>query len=507
MFPNDDATTGRRLTAVIVGGGIAGLSAAWHLEKSAREDGITVSATLVEREDRLGGKIRAIEEDGFIVEAGPDGFLIRKPWAFQLANEAGLSEDVVYPQASGASLLHNGELHPIPRGLMGPAPSSLGAIWSASFLSVGGKIRASAEPLIRRRKADGRESIGHFLKRRLGAELTDTLLESLTAGIYGGDAYDTSLDVLFPTLPTWEKKYGSLSRGMREAKKLAKRSHPHPNLPPSRGKGSKSSQPPSPFFSLRNGASGLVRGVADGLRRTEIITGASATDVRRMDGQSPTYRITLDDGVELESDVLILANPAWDAARLVAAFAPGVARRLETMRSSPAGSVYLAFREDALSRPLEGTGFLTPRGNAGLVSGCTLMSSKWGGRSPDGYVLLRAFIGGPGDDSFLYRDEDDLTRAAVEELRPILGIRGSPERSWVIRWRDGMPRYGVDHADWLQSLDRELAPFPDLFLCGSSYRGIGVPDCVRQGMDAAKGVMQHLQRESTYLTAGISPPS
>ena len=226
------------------------MSAAWYLEQSAREDGRNLSTALVERESQLGGKIRTLNEDGFTIEAGPDGFLIRKPWAYQLANDLGLADDIVYTQASGASLLRDGRLHDIPRGLMGPAPASWRDIWSASFLSWRGKLRASLGPLVRRRGETGPESLGHFLRRRLGAEFTDTLLEPLTAGIYGGNSYNTSLNALFPMLEQWEERYGSITHGMREARKLA----------------SGRPQPPSAFFSLADGASGLVSTVADNLR-------------------------------------------------------------------------------------------------------------------------------------------------------------------------------------------------------------------------------------------------
>ena len=474
MFPDNGLTERNRLSAVVIGGGITGLATAWYLERAAREDGLDLSVVLVERENSLGGKIRTMEEDGFIVEAGPDGFLIRKPWAYQLASEVGLSDDIVYTQSSGASLLLNGRLHSIPRGLIGSAPSSLGSIWSASFLSLGGKFRASLEPLVKRREADERESLGHFLRRRMGSELTDTLLELLTAGIYGGNSYDMSLDILFPMLELWERRYGSLTRGMRVARKA------------SRGR----KQPPSVFFSLRSGAHRLIRAVAERLRETEIIKGHAAIAVERIHEpfEQPLYRISLDDGRVLESDVLVLANPAEDAAKLLTLFAPKLARLLEINRSSATGSIYLAFRRGSVSHPLDGTGFLAPRSNAGLVTGCTWMSSKWPERSPDSFVLLRAFLGRSGDDSFLAHSDSKLAEVATETLRPILGIRGSPERSWVLRWQDGMPQYKVDHADWLQVLDSELTAFPDLFLCGSSYRGIGVPDCVRQGRDTAQSV-------------------
>ena len=475
MFPDNNFTERNRLSAVIVGGGIAGLSTAWYLEKAAREDGLDLSVVLVERENSLGGKIRTLNEDGFVVEAGPDGFLTRKPWAHQLANEIGLADEVVYPQSSGVSLLRDGRLHSIPRGLMGPAPSSLTDIWRASFLSLRGKVRASVEPFVKRREAGGgRESLGHFLRRRAGAELTDSLLEPLTAGTYGGDSYDMSLDALFPMLEQWENRYGSLRRGMREDKKMAKAGN----------------QPPSEFFSLRNGADRLVWAIAERLRQTEIIRGHAATAIERVHApfERPQYRISLDDGRVLESEVAVLANPAWDAGRLVGSFAPGLSSLLDRMQSSAAGSAYMAFSRSNVAHPLDGTGFLAPRSDADLVTGGTWMSSKWPERSPGNYVLLRARLGGSGNDAFLDYGNSELVEAATETLRPLLGFNGAPERSWVHKWREGSPQYNVDHTEWIDGIERELEPFPELFLCGSSYRGIDVPDCVRQGRDTAERI-------------------
>ena len=484
MVPDHPLTDDGRLAAIIIGGGITGLATAWYLEKAAREDGLNLSVVMVERENCLGGKIRTLNEDGFIIEGGPDGFLTRKPWALDLTNELGLSDDVVYPQAAGTSLLLSGELHPIPRGLMGPAPASRRDVWNASFLSWRGKLRANLEPLVRRRRAAGGESLGNFLRRRLGAELTDTLLEPLTAGIYGGNSYEMSLEALFPMLEQWEQRYGSITRGMRASKKLA-RGH---------------RQPPSAFFSFGAGAHRLVRAIADSLERTEIIRGRAAVAVDRMEtGYLPRYRVALDDLRLFESDVVALATPAQDAASLVRSFAPGLARLLARMQSSATSSVHMAFRREDVSHPLDGSGFLMPRSETGLVTGCTWISSKWGGRSPKDYVLLRAFLGRSKDDSFLEYGDPELVEVATGTLRPLLGIRGAPERAWVHRWADGMPQYRVDHTEWLDGVDQESAKYPDLFLCGASYRGIGVPDCIRQGRDTAarlRAALQDFRRRS-----------
>lgn len=471
MGPDHRSPDEHRLSVIIVGGGITGLATAWYLEKAARKSSADLSVVLVERENALGGKISTLWEDGFVVEGGPDGFLTRKPWALELANELGIADDVIYMQSSGASLLRDGRLHRIPPGLMGPAPADRRDVWNASFLSWRGKLRASIEPLVRRRKAGERESLGGFLRRRMGGELTDTLLEPLTAGIYGSNSYDMSLDALFPMLEEWEQRHGSITRGMSKARKAL------------RG----TDQPPSAFFSFKGGAHRLIDAVVSGLECSEVITGRSAVAVERNGDATPRYRVTLDDERSFEADAVALATPAQDAAGMVGAFAPGLARLLERIESAPAVSVYLAFRREDVAHPLDGSGFLSPRSEAGPVAGCTWMSSKWSGRSPQDYVLLRAFMR-TGESASRETSDSELVEAATEALRPLLGIQGTPERTWVQRWADGLPQYKVDHTDWQESVDRELDAHPGLFLSGASYRGIGVPDCIRQGRDTAERI-------------------
>ena len=471
MAPDNRPRGGDALSVVIVGGGITGLAAAWYLESAAHRRGTELSTVLVERENALGGKLCTLNEDGFTVEGGPDGFLTRKPWALEFANALGIGDEVVYMRASGALLLHKGRLHRIPPGLMGPAPANRRDVWKASFLSWQGKLRASMEPLVRKRTIAGRESLGGFLRRRLGAELTDTLLEPLMAGIYGSDSYNMSLDALFPMLEEWEQHYGSVMRGIREARKAA------------RG----TDQPPSAFFSLKGGTHRLIQAVTNRLERTEIVSGRTVVAVGRNGDAGSRYRVALDDKRSLDADAVVLATPAWDAGSLVGSLAPELSELLQRVRSVPAVSVSLAFLRGDVTHPLDSSGFLSPRSEAGPVAGCTWMSSKWPGRSPGGYVLLRAFLHGE-DDALAGHNDAELVETACEALRPLLGISGVPERYWVHRWADGLPQYEVDHTEWLDDVERELGAHPGLFLCGASYRGIGVPDCIRQGRDAAERV-------------------
>ena len=471
--PDSRAMPGQRLSATIIGGGIAGLSVAWYLEKAAQEDGFDLSTVLVEKERYLGGKIRTVREDGFMFESGPDGFLTRKPWALDLVKKLKLSEEVVYPRTSDAWLLRGGKLHPIPLGLMGPAPSSWRDLWKASFLSWQGKLRASLEPIVRRRTSTELESLGAFLRRRMGAEFTDTLLEPMTAGIYGGNSYEMSLSVLFPMFEAWERRHGSITRGMRESARSVNGRN----------------RSPGAFFSFKAGADRIVRAITEDLGSTTMVTGHKAVTVDlNRNTSSHRYQVTLDNARTLQADVVVLAAPSPDAANLTKSLAPQLERLLAQSQVSAGGSLYMAFHRDAVSHPLDGSGFLAPRSEQRLVSGCTWMSSKWPGRSPDNYVLLRAFLNGSTDRQVLEYSDSELADNVTETLRPLLGLRGAPAHTWVHRWSDGMPQYNVDHSEWLDAVDGELAKYPGLLVCGASYRGIGVPDCIRQARETAERI-------------------
>ena len=465
---------GPSFSVVVVGGGVAGLSAAYYLEQAASEEGWDLSGVLMERERRLGGKLLTLDEQGFLIESGPDSFLRAKPWALQLVSELGIEDQVVYPETARVFLLRHRRLHAIPEGMVGLVPSSPWAIWKSSFLSLRGKVRASLERFVRARRDGKTESLGAFLRRRLGVEAAEVLAEPFTAGVYGGDAQEMSLRALFPMLADWEERYGSLTGGIRAA----------------RGRSGRSPSG-SAFCSLRDGMASLPQAIAARLQRFTVLEGKAVSKLDRVgEGERPRFRLSLDGDKTVDADFVVLAIPAGDAAPLVHLIAPEASRLLGRLAYAHAGSVHLAFSRGAVAHPLNGSGFLVPRSEPSPVTGCTWVSSKWPERSQDGSVLIRAFLGWAKDDSFVDQSDDALVGQVTEHLRPLLGLQGAPERAWVHRWPEGMPQYEVDHLAWLDSLDDALATHPGLLLTGASYRGIGVPDCVRQGKEAAQRVRE-----------------
>lgn len=463
-----------RLSVAIVGGGITGLATAYYLEKTAAQLGWDLSAYLIESEARLGGKVLSEQDGGFVLEGGPDELLTYKPWALRLVRELGLEGEVITRNTSRFYLLHRGRLRLVPEELAGAVPRSLWGLWTSPLLSWQGKARASLEPFIPQRRDAADEAVGTFLRRRLGHEWTQRLGEPMTASIYAGDAERLSLLALFPTLADWERSHKSLSRGLRQARALAR-----------------GARPSQPFVSLVRGLASLTQAIVPHLPSHHVFLGRRAISISRSpNSASSRFGVLLDNGERLEASHVVLTTPSYSTATLLRDIAPAAAELLVQLPYVSTASVTLAFRDDQVTRPLDGSGFLVPRGEPFPLTGCSWSSAKWPRRVPKGFALVRAFLGQAGDQNMLEQDDAGLTRRATEALRPILGLRGQPARVWVHRWPRAMPQYEVGHLDWLAAVDRALADFPGLLLAGSAYRGIGVPDCVRQGQEAAERIRQ-----------------
>ena len=476
------------VSVAIVGGGVTGLAAAYYLEQVARQEGWNLTGVLVEQETRLGGKLLTLEEEGFLVEGGPDSFLTQKPWALEMVKDLGIEDDLISPQAHGVSLLHRGRLHSIPEGLGGAVPTRPWALWKASFLSLKGKVRASLEPFVRPRTPGEDESLGSFLRRRLGTEVAQRLAEPFVAGNHAGDAQQLSLRALYPALAEVEERYGSLTRWMRASR-----------TPPG-------SRPSSPFRSLGKGMAFLPQAIASSLKGFTLLSGRGVTGLTwSKEAERPLFRLSVEGGDSVAADCVILTIPARGAAALVRPVAPEAAPLLEQLPFVSTASVSMAFRREAVMHPLNGNGFLVPRAEPGPVTACTWSSSKWPGRAPKGWVLLRAFVGWAKDDSFMKQDDAAIVRLVTEALRHLLGLQGDSGRAWVHRWPHAMPQYQVGHLAWLEALEQALAGCPGLYLAGASYRGVGVPDCIRQAKETVQSIRTLVSQRAIGSLEGSHP--
>jgi protoporphyrinogen/coproporphyrinogen III oxidase len=451
----------------IVGGGIAGLAAARRLEELRADAGLV----LVERGSSLGGKILTERTGGFVIEAGPDSFLSRKERGPGLCEELGLGEELVgrRPESPRTFVRRHGALHPLPAGLTGMIPTDLDALADGTLLSPEGHERLAAEIDLPAAPPDGDESIASFVSRRLGREAYETLVEPLMTGIYAGDGDMLSLQATFPGLRALELEHGSLIRGL-----LAQPSPPQGGLPA--------------FVSLRPGMDVLVTALIDRLERTAFRTGTSATSVeRRADG----YRVVLDGGKTLEADGVVVATPAFAAAELLAELDTDLATAHAEIPYASSALVSLGYRPDDVPHPLDGYGYVVPRSEGSDVIACTWTSSKWEGRAPEGSALIRVYAGRYGGRDVSAAPDDELIALAREEVR-LLGITAEPQLTRVHRWPRSMPQYVLGHLDRMERIDAALEEHPGLAVAGAAYRGVGIPDCIRSGEDAAETIARAL---------------
>lgn len=456
--------------AVVVGGGIAGLTAAERL--AARLGGAAV--LLVETERWLGGKILTERREGFVMEGGPDCFLAMKPGGMAMCRHLGIEDRVIgtNPDLRRSFVKRLGRLHPLPDGITGLVPSRITPLMTTPILSLGGRLRAGAELLVPRRKNGEPESVGEFVRRRFGREAWDYLIEPLLSGIFAGDGDRLSLGATFPQLKATEEQHGSLLRPMLKAR----------FAPPARNGG-----PPVGFVTLARGLGELVEQIEARLPAEAVRLGVGVTALSRPPGGP--YRLSLSDGSVIEAESVVLATPAFATAELVAGFDPALAAPLREIPFVTTATVSLAFPRQAVARPLQGYGYVSPRVEGGQIVAVTWTSNKFPGRVPGDGVLVRAFLGRSGQEEIVNASDEEMVAVVRQELRSLHGITAAPSFSLVVRWPKGMPQYTLGHEGRLARIGEALGQWPGLFVAGSSYRGVGIPDCIQSGWAAADGVL------------------
>ena len=476
---------------VIVGGGITGLAAAYTLQEHARAAGTPVDCTLLEAGSRLGGSILTERADGFVIEAGPDSFLSTKPWALELCERLGLTERLVGTNRAQRAIyiLSGDRLHPVPEGLVLLAPVHLGAFIRSPLLSMAGKARMALDVILPRRHEGGDESLGAFVRRRLGREVLEKLVAPLFAGIYAGQADRLSLRSVFPRFCDLEQEYRSLILGLAAARRN------RPNKP----KNNESRW--TTFLTFRGGMTELVETLVGRLNAVAVRTGSQVRTVRPAEagpsaGPVPDrggYDVRLADGRLLHADAVIVTTPAYAAAELLGDTDRPIAEHLRAIPYASTATVSLGYRRAGFSHPLNGFGFVVPRTEGRRILACTWTSTKFSRRAPPDSVLLRCFVGGAGTEAAVAQDDDAIVKMVRDELRAIMGVLAPPVLTRVYRWAQANPQYVVGHGDRLAAIDVALAGHPGLFLAGSAYRGVGIPDCIHQGAVAADQTWRHLQ--------------
>jgi oxygen-dependent protoporphyrinogen oxidase len=475
---------------IVVGGGIAGLSAAYYAQKNIPDAHIT----LIESASQWGGKIttdRVAFDDGqFIIEGGPDTFLASKPWGVALCKELGLGERLHGTNQNNKNtyVLNNGRLLPLPEGLAMMIPSDVLSILRSRLISWAGKTRMGLDFLLPAKNVNGDESLGAFVSRRLGREAYENLIEPLMSGIYAGDGDQLSLASTFPYLRDLETKYGSLARGALEMRKK------------SNGKAVQGSR--SAFLTPTTGLAEIVEVLVEHLssHNVDLRLHTHATRITQHASRN-TWHLTLDTET-LDTDSLILATPAYVSGQLIASFDPELASTLQSIPYASTATVSLAYRLSDVPRELDGYGYVIPRREGRKALACTWTSTKFPHRAPEGYALIRVFVGRAGQD--IPWDEGELLDVAKEELKLTLEITTEPLVSRVFMWDKAMPQYNLGHPEILKRIDTELEKYPGLALAGNGYRGIGIPDCIHSGEVAVEKILNSMSLRATAKSEAIS---
>lgn len=458
--------SGRR-TITVVGGGIAGLSAAWTLEQKRRA-GADLDWHLIEAETRLGGKIWTETCDGFLIEHGADSFVYDKPGLRELIAQFDLEGDLlpIRPQARTVFIARGTRLIPLPRGMYLVVPTRLMPFLRSPLLTLRGRLRALLEPMTRVSKDIDDESLAAFVTRHFGKEALVRVAEPLMAGIHLADPERLSMQAAFPAMMEMERRFGSL---LWAARASGRKSGP---LPIARR------------VTLKQGMSQIIERLATELPESRVTQGST---VRRIERTGNGWRIDAGGESSMESDALILALPAPIAAELLADVEPETAQRLSRIEYAASANLTLAYASTDLPYALEGSGFLVPRTENRSITACSFVSSKFPNRAPENSLLLRVFFGGARDPEAAHRSDEELLSAAKRDLEDILGLTADPELVRVARFPLGTPQYVVGHLERVHQLTAGCPS--NLAVAGSALYGVGLPECVLSGRDAAKKVL------------------
>lgn len=458
------------MRVAIVGGGISGLSAAFALEQR-RTAGENLSYVLFESSSRLGGVLRTENVDGCIVEAGPDSFLTEKPWAADLCRALGIGDQLIGSNDAGRKtyILRAGRLVKIPDGLMFMVPTKILPTAFSRLFSWKTKLRMAREFLRPPTAATSDESVASLVARHYGEEMVDCLADPLLSGIYGGSAADLSVRAVLPRFAEMERTHGSLSRAMLKARK---------RMPPSSAK-------LRLFTSLKKGMEQLPQAIVARLPPTSLRTN---TAVRAIRPDGPGWVISSDTKRE-KFDAVILAVPSHISAALLRECAPQLSAELSAIRYTSSITVALGYDANVRSTLPPGFGFLVPRSEGRRMLAATFVHNKFSHRAPEDRALLRCFFAGANADAMGQQSDMEIASVAREELRQILGLRSAPLFTRVYRWKSAMAQYGVGHLARLDRIEQLCRQLPGLALAGNGYRGIGIPDCVRSGMDAVSPIL------------------
>lgn len=460
---------------LIVGGGITGLSAAYYLQKEITEKDLPYEIKLVEAGNRLGGKIKTTRRNGYVIEQGPDSFLSRKEPGVKLVNELGLSDQLVRNGTGQSYILVNNKLHKMPAGSYMGIPVRVRPFLFSGIFSPAGKLRAGMDFVKPRGKA-GDQSLGSFFRRRFGNELVENLVEPLLSGIYAGDIDNMSIKATFPNFHHMEQEHRSLIKGLQKTM---------PKPPKQKKPGAKKQ---GIFYSFENGLETLVE-------KLESVLGdivSLGTGVDHIEKKEQGYHVLLNDGDVYKADSVVMTTPHNTVPKIFSQYS--VFDDFNDIPATSVANVAMAFDASAIKQDIDGTGFVVSRNSDFRITACTWTHKKWPNAVPEGKALVRCYVGKPSDQAVVDLSDKEITDIVMNDLNKTMNITEEPEFSVISRWKNAMPQYTVGHTERIANVRETMGhQLPGVFLAGSSYEGVGIPDCIGQGEKAVKDVLEYLE--------------
>ncbi|WP_338471736.1 protoporphyrinogen oxidase [Niallia sp. XMNu-256] len=459
-------------TILVIGGGVTGLSAMYTLQKWKKESGIDVQLILAEAGAELGGKIRTVKDGGFLMETGADSIVTRKIKEMPIIKDLGLEEEIVYNHAGQSFLFTEGELKLIPKDSVFGIPASLESLAKSTLVSSEGKVEALKDFYTKNDRFTKSASVGEFLEYFLGKELVEKQISPVLSGVYSGDLYELTIESTLPYILDYKEKYGSIIQGFYENKAQFQ----------SDGK--------QRFLSFRNGLNTLIEAYQQKFEDVEVRKNAKVSGIDQADHR---YLVTFENGDSIAADQIIFSVPHTVAQGFFKD--EDLREEFQQLKNSSMISIYMGFHVSDEVLPLDGTGFITQKGEAVFCDACTWTSRKWKHTSKEGNLLVRLFYKSSNPYFGALKDlsEQELLHVVQADLKKSLGLDIEPSVSVVTNWTDNMPNYLITHSTTVKNLETKLeSNYPGILLAGASYYGVGIPDCIVNGENVASKVISQL---------------
>jgi len=476
------------LRVAVIGGGFSGMAAAHRLAELAPE----AAVALFEASDRLGGVVRTVRRDGYVIEGASDMFTTKEPWGIDLCRRIGFEHQLIEtnPGPRRSFVVYRGGLEPVPDGFTLMTPVKVWPIVKTRLLSPLGKLRLASEIFVPRRRDPSDESLASFTQRRMGRETYERLIQPLISSIYTADATKLSMQAAMPQFFAMEGKFGSLTLGMQRM------------LRTKRSAGAGTGARYGLFVSARDGLGSFVDALAARLPAGCARLRSHVRQLRPTAGGG--WELSVEGRPDAEQfDAVILATPAHRTAALLEPLDAELARELAAIELSGVTIVALCYPRRQVRHPLDGFGVVAPLVEKRRVLAVSFPSVKFAGRAPQDGVQFRIFVGGACQGELAELPDQPLLEMVQEELRDLLGVQGEPQFCEVFRWPATMPQYHVGHLERVARIEQRATLLPNLALAGNAYRGVGIPFCIHSGETAAQKILHQRTAADTEPSSAI----